>query len=210
MWKRGRCLAGLVASLLMTSSLGGCLTLAAIQRANEEREVSQRLHAGAVEQSWFEREGFPLSGNVEVKTPTIVATPDGSRPVEPETLTCEGLSARLIPDTPHHRWVLEHRFGFALEPGGEWRSGVPGLHRWAWPESPAYVQDVECGSGGVFSFPKIPDGRYFFMAGLNSPSYDSASRVDFVLKPVVVSGGRRRPQLIVVMEYGAVSRPSKK
>ncbi len=210
MLKRGWRLAGLAASLLITSPLGGCLTMAAIQRANEERDVSQRLHAGAVEQSWFAHEGFPLSGKVEVKTPTIIATPEGSRPVEAETLTCEGLSARLIPDTPHHRWVLEHRLGFALEPGGEWRSGVPGLHRWAWPESPAYVQDVECGPGGVFSFPKIPDGRYFLMAGLNSPTYDSASRVDFVLKPVVVSGGHRRPQLIVVLEYGAVSRRPQK
>lgn len=206
--KRGiwmRALTGAVCASAVVG-LGGCLTWAAVQRASEEREVSQRLHAGPVEEEWFEREGFALSGSFELTTPQTVWTTRGARQVERQALTCDGLGVRLIPDTPHHRWLLEHRMGFTLEPGGEWRSGVPGLHRWSWLESPAFVREVQCGPGGAFNFPAIPDGRYFFMASLNPPSYNSQSRVDFILKPIVVEGGPRRSALKIAMGDSILSR----
>ncbi|GAA0195566.1 hypothetical protein GCM10010203_53240 [Actinomadura yumaensis] len=196
MLKRGRSLAGLVASLLITSSLGGCLTLAAYQRLHEEQAADRFRQPGAAELTWFQAQGFPLSGMLQMTARLTRPLPTGMGFGPKETLTCEGKAIRLIPDTPRNRWLIANRMWLPLQEEGVWRNGSP--TEWRWPEPTGLIREATCGAGGAFRFEGVPDGGYLVMAQISPPAYaadDFGEGFDIVLKSVRVSGGQSRAQL---------------
>lgn len=152
-------LVGVVAAL----SLSGCLTLAAVQQLQEQREFEARSAFEAATHDWALAPGDPVAGRLTL-TASYRRGYDGRIEAIPdEILTCEGLSVRLIPDTPHMRTLLLQAYGLIARARGDWRDTLAeNTDRWAWPEaaSVAYVREAACGPEGVFTFSPAPAGRY--------------------------------------------------
>lgn len=188
-----------VVGLAVSIPLTGCLTLAAYQRAAEDRAADQFREPGPAEQAWFEGEAFPLSGALSVITHQTRPISGGMARGPKEILTCEGRAIRLIPDTPRNRWLLNVRLGWPLKTEGVWRSGFQA--HWDWPEPATFIRDGVCSAGGAFRF-DAPDGRYFLMAKVAAPAYEmpGADDYDIVLKPIAVDGGAARRPIDVVLD----------
>ena len=190
-----------VVALAAAIPLTSCLTLAAYQTAAEERASDRFGEPGAAEKTWFEAEGFPVSGTLSLTTHLTRPVTGGMDYGAKETLTCEGRAIRLIPDTPRNRWLLSERLGWPLKAEGVWRIGF--MAHWNWPESTTFIREGTCGAGGAFHFDQAPDGRYFVMAKISQPAYETADvnmDYDVVLKPIIVVGGPARPQVDVVLD----------
>jgi hypothetical protein len=187
-------------SLFLTVPLTSCLTMAAYQRASEERTFDQFREPDPLDQAWFRAEGFPLSGVLQMTARRTRVLPAGMGFGPEETLTCEGKPIRLIPDTPRNRWLLTERMAWGLKEEGVWRSGpVP---EWRWPEPTTLIREAVCGAGGAFRFDGVPDGRYFVMAKISPPAYaviDPDEDFDIVLKPITVVGGPARSPVNIAL-----------
>lgn len=189
-----------VLGLAMAASLPGCLTLAAYQRASEERASDRFREPGAAERTWFEAEGFPVSGRLSLTTHRTRPVTGGVALGPKDTLTCEGRAIRLIPDTPRNRWFLLDRLGWPLKSEGVWRTGF--ASPWRWPEPTTFIREEICEAGGVFRFDHVPDGSYFVMAQIPQPAYEMARTEDYdvVLKPIQVVGGPSRRPMDVLFD----------
>ena len=205
----------IVLAAALSTTLSGCVTglvmaAASLDRARLEREAQRLSRPAPDEYAWATAQGVKVTGTVRLTTTQTqpVAGSVGQR----EVLTCEGHKVRLIPDTPHSRFVLEDNFGLRVAPGGYWRNGV--LPReWEWPSvSDSFVRETRCTTDGAFTFGNVPDGEWLVMAEINPPSYDGdASVTDTVLRAVTVQSGGRPVHLDVQLGgeddgYGVIER----
>ncbi len=184
-----------LAIILAAMPLSGCLTLAAVHQLQEQREFERLNIFAASEHDWALAPGSPVAGRLTLTASYRRGYGGAIEPIPDETLTCEDLSLRLIPDTPHMRWLIERQHRLLANSRGDWRSGFGApLGPWAWPEaaSIAYVRETTCGPGGDFAFPSLPTGPYLLLSQLH-PTAELASlgASDIVLKPVVVEVGER-------------------
>lgn len=188
--------AKIILSAFLSTSLSGCVTglvmaAASLDRAQQERRAQRLSRPAPDEYAWATAPGVTVTGLFQLSTTRTRPVPGG---VEPrEVLTCEGRRIRLIPDTPHSRFVLADNFELQVAPGGFWRNGF--LPRgWEWPSvSASVVRETRCTTDGAFTFDNVPDGEWLIMAEINPPSYDDgASVTDTVLRAVTVQG-RSRP-----------------
>lgn len=200
---------------VLSTTLSGCVTglvmaAASLDRARLEREAQRLSQPAPDEYAWATAPGVEVTGTVRLTTTQTrpVAGSVGTR----EVLTCEGRRVRLIPDTPHSRFVLQDNFGLRVAPGGYWQNGV--LPReWEWPSvSASFVRETRCTTEGAFIFGNVPDGEWLVMAEIDPPSYDGdASVTDTVLKAMTVQAGGRPVHLDVQIGgedngYGVIER----
>ena len=182
--------AALVSLLAVSSS--GCMTAAALYLAHEEKE-QRRLSARppASEYAWAQSPGVAVSGRVYLTTEHARRYGAMVR-VPRETLTCEGLQIRLVPDTPHLRWILSHQFGLGVSGAGYWASAFTMHSDWRWPsESRSMVREAKCGDDGAFRFDNVPDGPWFVMAQIHPPSWSGDQNPDTVLQSVRIRSHNR-------------------
>lgn len=166
--------------------LSGCLTLAAVQRAQEEQTAARLRPFNAEEHAWALGKGAAVTGAVVLDTMWSEYSYGRQLPAVRKVLTCEGRAVRLIPDTPHMRWMLDRRYMLPTDDRGYWSDSLILSSNWSWPaESRAVVREAICGPGGAFRFDDVPDGPYLVMALIEAPQeWETTS--DTVLKPVVV------------------------
>lgn len=179
--------------MLTALPLSGCLTLAAVHQLHEQREFERLSVFDAKAHDWALAPGAPITGRLTLTASYRQGYGGVVEPIPDETLTCEQLSVRLIPDTPHMRWLLERQHRLVVTERGDWRDGFSDQpERWSWPEaaSASYIRETACGAGGAFSFPSVPAGRYLLLAQLH-PTAERTPLVqnDIVLKPVTVEAG---------------------
>lgn len=182
-----------LAALLAAIPLSGCLTLAAVHQVQEQRDYERRSAFDAAAHDWAQVPGEPLAGRLTLTASYRRGYGGVIETISDEILTCENLSVRLIPDTPHMRWLIEQQHRLLVTPRGDWRDGLTETpERWAWPEATSmhYVRETICGSDGAFAFRSVPAGAYLLLAQLH-PTAERASYVqsDIVLKPVKVEAG---------------------
>ena len=167
------------------------MAAASLDRAQQERQAQRLSQPAPGEYAWATAPGVEVTGTVRLSTTQTRPVPGDVGPRE--VLTCEGHRVRLIPDTPHSRFVLEDNFGLRVASGGFWRNGlVPA--EWEWPSvSASAVRETRCTTDGAFTFANVPDGEWLIMAEIDPPSYDNGEVVtDTVLRAVTVQG-RGRP-----------------
>lgn len=186
----------MILAAVLSTSLSGCVTglvmaAASLDRGHQERRAQRLSQPAPGEYAWATAPGVTVTGIVQLSTTRTRPVPGGGGPRE--ILTCEGHRVRLIPDTPHFRFVLADNFALQVAPGGFWRNGFLPLE-WEWPSvSAAAVRETRCTTGGAFTFANVPDGEWLIMAEINPPSHDGgASVTDTVLRAVTVQG-RGRP-----------------
>ncbi|CAL1691962.1 hypothetical protein MMB232_02117 [Brevundimonas subvibrioides] len=187
-----RTISRLILAAVLSTSLSGCVTgvvmaAASLDRARQEREAQRLSRPAPREYAWATAPGVRVTGSVRLSTPGTRPVPGGGGPRE--VLTCEGHRVRLIPDTPHSRFVLESEYGLWVAPGGFWRNGVIPLV-WEWPSvSASDVRETRCTTDGAFTFANVPDGEWLIMAEIDAPSDDGGESVtDTVLRAVTVQG----------------------
>ncbi len=124
-----------LAALLAALPLSGCLTLAAGHQLQEQREYERRNAFDADAHDWSLKPGAPVTGQLTL-TAAYERQQGALKSIPEETLTCQGRSVRLIPDTPHMRALLEREYGLRVKARGDWRDTLAGTaDRWAWPEA---------------------------------------------------------------------------
>lgn len=180
--------------------LSGCLTLAAVQRAEEEQTAARLLPFHLAEHAWAMGTGATVTGTVVLDTRWSEYSYGRQLPAVRKVLTCAGRAVRLIPDTPHMRWMLERRYMLSTNDRGYWSNSPILSSNWSWPvESRPVVRESLCGPAGAFRFDNVPDGPYLVMALIEAPQA-SETRSDTVLKPVVVRARDGRAHLDVRLE----------
>ncbi len=203
-------LAATLAALTVPAS--GCMTAAALYIAHEERENARLSEPAPAEYAWASAPGVRVTGVVHLPTSLTKPYPGGVGRGPAEVLTCEGHPVRLIPDTPHLRFVLDREFGMRVEGGGMWRDGFV-RPDWDWPaESADAIRETTCTTGGAFVLDNVPDGDWLVMAQIDPPAYDSRiTSTDTVLKAVTIRSQGRPVHLDVKIGgndylYGAIER----
>ena len=196
----------MILAAILSTSLSGCVTglvmaAASLDRGQQERRAQRLSQPAPGEYAWATAPGVTVTGIVQLSTPRTRPAPEGVGPRE--VLTCQGHRVRLIPDTPHSRFVLADNFSLQVAPGGYWRNGFLALE-WDWPSvSASVVRETRCTTDGAFTFANVPDGEWLIMAEINPPSYDGGESVtDTVLRAVTVQG-RGRPVHLDVQIGGA-------
>jgi uncharacterized protein YceK len=176
----------LALALPLTLLLSGCLTLAAVQRGQEEQTADRLRSFNAEDHAWALGGGADVSGSVVLDTLWSERSYGRQLPGVRKILTCEGRLVRLIPDTAHMRWILA-RDGLKVDEQGYWTgSSIMLAPDWRWPvESRAVVRETTCGAGGAFRFDDVPDGRYLVLAMIPAVQ-EWETTPDLVLKPVQV------------------------
>jgi hypothetical protein len=199
-------IAKMILAGVLSTSLSGCVTglvmaAASLDRAQQERRAQRLSQPVPGEYAWATAPGVNVTGAVRLSTTQTRPAPGGVGPRE--VLTCEGHRVRLIPDTPHSRFVLEDNFGLRVESGGYWRNGIV-PREWEWPSvSASVVRETRCTTDGAFTFANVPDGEWLIMAEINPPSYDGGESItDSVLKAVTVQS-RGRPVRLDIQFGGA-------
>lgn len=200
-----RTMSRLILAAVLSTSLSGCVTglvmaAASLDRARQEREAQRLSRPAPGEYDSATEPGVKVTGTVRLSTTQTRPGSGGSGPRE--VLTCEGHRVRLIPDTPHSRFVLESEYGLWVASDGYWRNGVV-PREWDWPSvSASVVRETRCTTNGAFTFANVPDGEWLVMAEINPPSYDGGESVtDTVLKAVTVQD-RGRPVYLDVQFGG--------
>ncbi|WP_309628545.1 hypothetical protein [Brevundimonas sp.] len=188
----------MILAAFLSTSLSGCVTgvvmaAASLDRARQERQAQRLSQPAPGEYAWATAPGVQVTGVFRLSTPKARPVPGGVQNGPREVLTCEGHRVRLIPDTPHSRFVLADNFELQVAPGGFWRNGFVALE-WEWPSvSASVVRETRCTTDGAFTFDNVPDGEWLIMAEINPPSYDGGESVtDTVLRAVTIQG-RSRP-----------------
>ena len=202
----------LLAGCAVAASLSGCMTAAALYVAQEEKEMERLSQPAPSDYAWAAAPGVAVSGVVRLPTAQTQPFPGGVRNGPREILTCASHRVRLIPDTPHLRYVLEREFDLRVEGGGYWRNGFVN-EGWDWPaESAAAIRETTCDADGAFALDNIPDGDWLVMAEIDPPSYDAGiTDTDTVLKAVTVQSQGRPVRLDVQLGgndylYGPILR----
>jgi hypothetical protein len=190
---KSRALSISLAVMLTALPLSGCLTLAAVHQLHEQHEFERRNAFDPSAHEWALAPGAPIAGRLTLTASYRQGYSGVVEPIPDETLTCEQLFIRLIPDTPHMRWLLERQHRLIVTERGDWLNGFSEQpERWSWPEaaSASYIRETTCGTGGAFSFPSVPAGPYLLLAQLH-PTAERAPLVqnDIVLKSVMVKAG---------------------
>jgi len=207
MWSRAWCLSliGVVTAL----PLSGCLTLAAVHQLQEQREYERRSAFDAAAHDWALAPGEPVAGRLVLTASYRRGYGGRVEAIPDEILTCEGLSVRLIPDTPHMRWLIEQQYRLIVADRGDWRDGLGETPQgWVWPEAATarYVRETRCGPNGAFTFASPPPGPYLLLAQLH-PTAERADFIqsDLVLKPVDLK--TRRPLDVHIRSRDALQGP---
>jgi hypothetical protein len=190
--------------------LQGCMTMAAVQRGQEEQVTARLAPFKADEHSWALAAGVPVTGAVVVDTAWTEMSNGRPAPAVRKVLTCEGRMVRLIPDTAHMRWMLDRRYMLKADEQGYWSDSSLLSSDWSWPaESRAVVRETTCGAGGAFRFDDVPEGPYLVLALISAPQ-EWEPTPDLVLKPVQVRAAGGTAHVDVRMEdswlKGAVVR----
>jgi hypothetical protein len=196
----------MILAAVLSTSLSGCVTgvvmaAASLDRVRLEREAQRLSQPAPGEYAWATAPGVTVTGTVRLSTTQTRPVPGDVGPRE--VLTCEGHRVRLIPDTPHSRFVLQHDYDLRVASGGFWRNGILPAE-WEWPSvSASAVRETRCTTDGAFTFANVPDGEWLIMAEIDPPSYDNGEVVtDTVLRAVTVQG-RGRPVRLDVQFGGA-------
>lgn len=186
----------IILAAFLSTSLSGCVTglvmaAASLDRGHQERRAQRLSQPAPGEYAWATAPGVTVTGIFQLSTTQTRPAPGSVGPRE--VLTCEGHRVRLVPDTPHSRFVLEDNFGLRVASGGYWRNGLL-PPEWEWPSvSASVVRETRCTTDGAFTFANVPDGEWLIMAEIDPPSYDNGEVVtDTVLRAVTVQG-RGRP-----------------
>ncbi|KQW80911.1 hypothetical protein ASC65_13160 [Brevundimonas sp. Root1279] len=165
----------------------GCMTLAAVQRAQEENTATRLAPFNAAEHAWALGPGATVTGTVMIDTMWTESSYGRPSTTVRKVLTCAGRIVRLIPDTPHMRWTLDVHYMLPVTNDGYWSdSTLIASPSWTWPEeSRAVVREGVCDASGGFRFEGVPDGAYLVMALVEGPESYMRS-TDVVVKPVEV------------------------
>ena len=184
----------LLFALAAVSPLSGCMTAAALHQEHERRELAQLRVFDAADHDWALAPAAPITGRLTLTASFRTGYGGVIQRAPEETLSCEGLPVRLIPDSPHMRWLMEWTYRLKTQARGDWRRGQRrDPDEWIWPEpaSAAHVRETLCGPGGAFAFATVPPGRYLLLAKIH-PTADRApyEPYDLVLRPVEAAPGR--------------------
>lgn len=175
------------------------MTAAALHLAAEARDLERLRVFHAAEHDWALAAGPPLSGRLALVSSYRRATGGGIERAPDETLTCAGLSVRLIPDTEHMRWLMDWEWRLSPDARGGWRHGRGDPDAWAWPEpeSVGHVREAPCTADGRFTFPSVPAGRYLLLARITPSTHDAAiADHDLVLRAVQIQANQTLDILI--------------